>query len=136
MASAQEETRKMLNMQEVVALVETRTNMTDKSDKEKLDFYELKHDELLRKKFVNLIDDETFRKHIAIALDCVNFYRRKLGYCSFEQELEIKGMNDNSDPNELLMINPDLKKYIGTEEFMRVPIIVPAPTQRKPNESS
>jgi hypothetical protein len=57
-----------------------------------------------------------------------------LGLCSLEQEIEMMAENEG-DPNELLMINPDLLKYVGTEEFLKVPIIVPAPAS-KPDQSS
>lgn len=123
MATAQEGERKMLTTSEMIVYVEKLANLTDKSDEEKLVLYEQKYNELIRKKFANLIDQEKFNKHFAIAVDCIDFYRQKLGLCSLEEEIK------NED--ELLMINPDLLKYVGTEEFLKVP----APAS-KPDESS
>ncbi len=134
MATAQEGERKMLTTSEMIVYAEKVANITDKSDEEKLALYEQKYNEIIRKKFANLIDQEKFAKHFAIVTDCIDFYRQKLGLCSLEEEIEMLAENEG-DPNELLMINPDLLKYVGTEEFLKVPIIVPAPAS-KPDESS
>jgi hypothetical protein len=134
MATAQEGERKMLTTREMIVYAEKVANITDKSDEEKLALYEQKYNEIIRKKFANLIDQKKFDKHFAIVTDCIDFYRQKLGLCSLEQEIEMMAENEG-DPNELLMINPDLLKYVGTEEFLKVPIIVPAPAS-KPDQSS
>lgn len=134
MATAQEEGRKMLTTSEMIVYAEKVANITDKSDEEKLALYEQKYNEILRKMFAQLIDDGKLVKHFSIVVDCIDFYRQKLGLYSLQQELEMLAENEG-DLDELLMINPALLKYLGTKEFLTVPIIVPAPTS-KPDESS
>ncbi len=134
MATAQEGERKMLTTIEMIAYAERVANITDKSDDEKLALYEQKYNEILRKMFAQLIDDGKLVKHFSIVVDCIDFYRQKLGLYSLQQELEMLAENEG-DLDELLMINPALLKYLGTKEFLTVPIIVPAPTS-KPDESS
>lgn len=134
MATAQEEGRKMLTTSEMIVYAEKVANITDKSDDEKLALYEQKYNEILRKMFAQLIDDGKLVKHFSIVVDCIDFYRQKLGLYSLQQELEMLAENEG-DLDELLMINPALLKYLGTKEFLTVPIIVPAPAS-KPDESS
>jgi hypothetical protein len=135
MATAQEGERKMLTTIEMIAYAEKVANITDKSDEEKLALYEQKYNEILRKKFAQLINEEKFVKHFSIVVDCIDFYRQKLGLYSLDQELEMLAENEG-DLDELLMINPALLKYVGTKEFLKVPIIVPVLPAENEDESS
>jgi hypothetical protein len=120
-----------LTLNDMICKIEQICEITEKSNEEKLSIYEEKYNDLLRKHFAGLITYSHFKKQTQIAVDCINFYREKMGFCSFEEALEMLSTEDN--PDEVLMVNPDLVKYAGTEKFHKIPIIVCAFTENKIN---
>jgi hypothetical protein len=118
----------------MIACIEKLYNISDQSDEQKLAFFERKYAIILRKYIVCELTptefDMTYKSHMVR----INFYRSKLGLIDYETEMDrtsiLEGGNlvmDGGDPNELLMINPDLFKYSKSEDFYKIPIIVKAP---------
>jgi hypothetical protein len=133
MATAQNENRTMYTTEEMVAYVENIVGIANNSNEEKLEFFERKHAEAIRKLFTNELTQETYNKRYHMFIDCINCYRNKLGLIDYETKMNntsiLDGGNlvmDGGDPNEELMINPDLFEYAGTKDFYKIPIIVRA----------